>query len=119
MSASSSITGLLRSLDLLYEHERPIRRRHNLRIAAPTSAAIRANQLSIGLRLRIRSRGEELLELGGDLAIFAAFREAVAARPQRAKWVRIVLASVWSDIPAAGSPHGSGQQAESVAARSA
>lgn len=90
---------ILAALDKLYEHEVPQRRsRTRLRLVTPRLAVLKADQTGEGLRLFLRSRGQDLYGAGGHLGLFAAVRAVMMARPGRRTWNQMQLAALWGDI---------------------
>ena len=97
---------ILLALDKLFALEVPVEPsrepRRALRLVSPigeqADELIANRKASVGLRAYLVSRGWDLWEAGGDVELFNTMRKVMAAQPQRQRWNRAVLSSLWADV---------------------
>jgi hypothetical protein len=98
-----------RALDKLFELEVPSaepRPGPALRLVSPLGEQadeLIANQrATVAARAYLVSRGWELWETGGEIELFNTMRKVMEARPERKRWNRSVLSSLWADVGLGG-----------------
>jgi hypothetical protein len=93
---------ILLALDKLFALEVPREPGPSLRLVSPigelADELVASQSASKGLRAYLARRGWDLWELGGDIELFNTMRSVMKARPERQRWNRAVLSSLWADV---------------------
>jgi hypothetical protein len=91
---------VLEALDKLFDLEVPRRSiRPMLRLVSPLEDELGAGE-PVGEELRafLIRRGWDIWTVGAELELFKAVRHVMTARPDRQRWNRAVLSTLWADI---------------------